>query len=141
MGRETRHMGMGLTGRTLGIVGLGNIGRELARMAEPFGLGALPTIPMPGRRTVRRSALSCWGWTTCSAPRTSVRLLRVDPGDPSPHQRRALALMKPTGYLINVARGPIVDQKALTLRFATGVFRVPASMSSSKNRWTPTIRS
>src|SRR5215472_1579697 len=32
------HMGMGLTGRTLGIVGLGNIGRELARLAEPFGL-------------------------------------------------------------------------------------------------------
>ena len=37
-GEKLDHMGMGVTGRTLGLVGLGNIGREVFKLAQPFGL-------------------------------------------------------------------------------------------------------
>ena len=43
---KLNHMGMGLTGRTLGIVGFGNIGREIAKLAEPFGLRAFASDPV-----------------------------------------------------------------------------------------------
>ena len=42
---RSNHMGIGLVGRTLGIVGYGNIGREIARLAEPFDLRILASDP------------------------------------------------------------------------------------------------
>jgi D-3-phosphoglycerate dehydrogenase len=109
------HMVMGLTGRTLGIIGLGNIGSELARMAEPFGLrriahdpyarpadGAALGIELLGLNDLLRAAdYVCVCCALTSATRHLINAER-------------LAQMKPTSFLINVARGPIVDQRALT---------------------------
>lgn len=108
------HTGQGITGRTLGIVGLGNIGRELAALARPLGLNVIghdPWIapelaagagiePLPLDDVLRRSDYVC---LCCALTPETRHLINA----------KGLALMKPTAYLINVARGPIVDQTAL----------------------------
>jgi D-3-phosphoglycerate dehydrogenase len=103
-------MGMGLTGRTLGIVGLGNIGRELARLAAPFGLNVIASDPFAKSSDIKLLGLedllraADFVCITCALSPATHHLINAD----------RLALMKPSAYLINVARGPIVDQAALT---------------------------
>jgi D-3-phosphoglycerate dehydrogenase len=115
------YTGQGVTGRTLGILGLGNIGCELARLARPFGMVLLAHDPWAAPATaaevdvalvsledlLRRSDYVC----VCCALTAETRHL-ID--------GTRLALMKPTAYLINVARGPIVDQAALTDALRSG---------------------
>jgi phosphoglycerate dehydrogenase-like enzyme len=106
-------MGQGVTGRTLGVIGVGNIGREIFHLAQPFGMKRLGYDPFlttapagielaPLERLLRESdyVVIC-----CSLSKETHHLLNAE----------RLAMMKPTAYLINVARGPIVDQAALTL--------------------------
>lgn len=109
------HMGMGLTGRTLGVIGLGNIGRELCRLAAPFDLRCLAFDPYLKAADVAGSGITSLSLEdllrtadfvcVCCALTSETRHLM---------NAERLALMKPTAYLINVARGPIVDQQALT---------------------------
>jgi D-3-phosphoglycerate dehydrogenase len=106
---KLEHTGQGPTGRTLGIVGLGNIGRELAALARPFGLrvvahdpwAAAADVPLlPLADLLRQSDYVC---LCCALTPDTHHLINAE----------RLALMKRTAYLINVARGPIVDQAAL----------------------------
>jgi D-3-phosphoglycerate dehydrogenase len=115
------HMGMGLTGRTLGVVGLGNIGREVFALARPFGMrhaaagpfasaadaAAIGVELLPLDDLLRASDFVC---ICCALTPETHRLIDA----------RRLSLMKPTAYLINVARGPIVDQAALTEALRAG---------------------
>jgi phosphoglycerate dehydrogenase-like enzyme len=109
------HMGMGLTGRTLGVIGLGNIGREVFRLAAPLGMRHLAADPVvspadaaaAGAQLVELDTLlreSDFVVICCALTESTRRLING----------QRLALMQPTAYLINVARGPIVDQAALT---------------------------
>jgi len=109
------HLGMGLTGRTLGVIGLGNIGREVFRVALPLGMrhvGHDPFVAADQATAMgvqwleldRLLAEADFVVICCALTATTRRLIDA----------RRLALMKPTAYLINVARGPIVDQAALT---------------------------
>ncbi len=109
------HMGMGLAGRTLGVVGLGNIGREVFRVALPLAMRHVGYDPFVDREAAAALAVE---WlpldqllaeadfvVICCALTAETRRL-ID--------ERRLGLMQPSAYLINVARGPIVDQVALT---------------------------
>jgi len=107
-------MGTGLTGRTLGVIGAGRIGKELLRLARPFDLKLLAADPYAetlelqyiGARHVALDELmreSDFIVVTCLLNDETRGLVGA----------RQLALMKPTAYFINVARGPIVDEKAL----------------------------
>jgi len=109
------HMGMGLTGRTLGVIGLGNIGREVFRLAAPLQMRHLAADPVisaadaaaAGAQLVEIDTLlreSDFVVVCCALTESTRRLINS----------QRLALMQPTAYLINVARGPIVDQAALT---------------------------
>jgi phosphoglycerate dehydrogenase-like enzyme len=109
---KLNHMGMGLTGRTLGVIGLGNIGREIFRVAEPLQMQHLASDPFVASAPsgvelvgledlLRRSDFVC---ICCALTEQTRGLINSE----------RLALMKPTAYLLNVARGPIVDQAALT---------------------------
>jgi phosphoglycerate dehydrogenase-like enzyme len=108
------HMGTGLTGRTLGVVGAGRIGKELLRLARVFDLKLLAADPYAerleleyiGARPVPLADLMA------SADFVVVTCLL---NDETRHLvgARELALMKPGAFLINVARGPVVDEKAL----------------------------
>lgn len=113
-GERLEHMGMGLTGRTLGVVGAGRIGKELLRMARVFDLNLLAADPHVdpleiaylGARVAPLEAVmaaSDFVVVTCLLNEETHHLIDA----------AALAHMKPTGYLVNVARGPVVDEKAL----------------------------
>ncbi|MEO8677186.1 MAG: NAD(P)-dependent oxidoreductase [Casimicrobiaceae bacterium] len=108
------HMGTGLTGRTLGVVGAGRIGKELLRMARAFDLKLVAADPFVnaielgylGARKVELDTLlkeSDFIVTTCLLNDATRHLVGA----------RQFALMKPTAYFINVARGPVVDEAAL----------------------------
>ena len=108
------HMGTGLTGRTLGVVGAGRIGKELLRMARTFDLKLIAADPFVnaielgylGARKVELDTLlkeSDFIATTCLLNDATRHLIGA----------RQFALMKPTAYFINVARGPVVDEAAL----------------------------
>jgi len=108
------NMGLGLSGRTLGVVGAGGIGKELLRMARVFDLKLLAADPFAndvelgyiGARKVDLDTLmreSDFVVVCCLLNERTRHLIGAE----------ALAKMKPTSYLINVARGPIVDEKAL----------------------------
>jgi D-3-phosphoglycerate dehydrogenase len=108
------HMGQGVTGRTLGIIGLGNIGRDIITLARPFELRFLAFDPYlsaeqaaaAGAELVDLETLlrrSDYVSVNCALTAETHHLLDAE----------RLALMQPTAYLINTARGPIVDQRAL----------------------------
>ena len=105
------HVGAGLEGRTLGIVGLGNVGRELAMLAAPFGLRVIAADPFVTDtqsgvelRTLEE-LLEASDFVAITCPLTDGTQKLIGAAQ--------LARMKPTAYLVNVARGPIVDEVAL----------------------------
>jgi glycerate dehydrogenase len=106
-----------LRGMTLGVVGFGELGRGVARIAEAFGMHVLVSqrpggAPAPGR-TPFEDLLR----------RSDVISLHVPLLDNTHHliDARALDLMKPTALLINTARGAVVDNLALADALRRGV--------------------
>jgi len=104
-----------LKGRTLGIVGLGSIGKKTARLAKAFGMNVQYydinrlTEDQADALGVRFSLLDEL-LRTSDVISLHVPLTRETRHMMGPDQFR---LMKPTAYLINTCRGPVVDEKAL----------------------------
>jgi phosphoglycerate dehydrogenase-like enzyme len=115
------HTGMSLPGRTLGIVGLGGIARELVRLMHPFGMRVIGTDPFVTQDQLASTGID---WLPFEAVMAESDFLVVACLlDKSTHQlvnAKTLSLMKPTAYLVNVARGPIVEEKALVAALETG---------------------
>jgi phosphoglycerate dehydrogenase-like enzyme len=120
-GRWPTPMTRVLRGKTLGIVGLGHVGRHVARIAAAFEMDVLAW----GRRLTEEAAASA------GAKRRDLDDLMRASDVVSIHatlsdetrgllDARRLALMKPTAYLVNTARGPIVDEQALCAALAAG---------------------
>ncbi|MCH7987776.1 MAG: hydroxyacid dehydrogenase [Planctomycetes bacterium] len=109
------HMGMGLTGRTLGVIGYGNIGREVFRLARPFGMHHLAYDPYVNEADSADTDVTLTDLETLLKTSDFVSICcQLTPETRHLINAERLALMKPTSYLINMARGPVVDQKALT---------------------------
>jgi len=108
------YLGSGLMGRTLGVIGVGNIGKEIFRLAQPFGmrlLGCDPNVP--------QSAVTSLNVTMVDKDKLlrdadfiSVNTL-LDEKTKGLIGAREFALMKPGAYFINTARGPVVVESAL----------------------------
>jgi phosphoglycerate dehydrogenase-like enzyme len=107
-------VGVGLHGKTLGVVGLGRLGSDVARIGKAFGMDVIAwsqnltrekTDPL-GVELVDKESLFR------RSDIVSVHLVLSDRtrGIVGEHD---LAMMKPTAFLINTARGPIVDEHAL----------------------------
>ena len=102
-------LGEGLDGKTVGIVGPGRIGRETARLAEAFGAHAV----FSGRDDPLAELLASADVVSLHCPLT-----------PETHHligERELAAMKSSAVLVNTARGPIVDERALVDALTKGV--------------------
>ncbi|MGH2458650.1 MAG: hydroxyacid dehydrogenase [Chloroflexota bacterium] len=109
------YMGMGLTGRTLGLIGVGNIGREVFRLAKPFEMRHLACDPYVSPEAAREIGVELVDLETLLRSADFVGICcQLTPETHHLIDARKLHLMKPTAYLINTARGPIVDQRALT---------------------------
>jgi glyoxylate reductase len=98
-----RFLGHDVQGATLGIIGMGRIGRAVARRASGFDMKIIHTRPdgLPLEDVFEQS-----DFLSLHCPLTPQTRHMIDSA--------ALARMKPTAILINTARGPIVDQAALT---------------------------
>ena len=117
----TNHMGIGLTGKTVGSIGVGNIGSELFRLLAPLDLvhlaydpyanaehAAVLRVRLTDKETVfRESDFVCVN--TPLSPETRGFI-----------GEREFSLMKATAFFINTARGPIVDERALHAALAEG---------------------
>ena len=112
--RRTDYMGQGLTGKVLGIVGAGGTGRETIKLAKPFELEVLAADPYADPAEVAAMGAHLVSLDELLA-RSDFVVLTCLLDDSTRHMidARRLAAMKRTAYLVNVARGPVVDELAL----------------------------
>lgn len=115
-------LGMGLQGRQLGIVGMGQIGIATARRAKAFGMSIAYTRRSPLEDHVIQE-LDAKFMTMDELIETSDVLSLHCPYSPATHHlisENQLARMKSSAYLINTARGPIVNEAALVDALKSG---------------------
>mgnify|MGYP001187789609 CR=1 FL=1 len=108
------YMGLGLTCRTLALIGAGSIGQEIIRLARPFFKRIIAADPhidaatiagLGAERVAFDEAMRAGDFVVVCCLLTPETRHLVD--------ARALALMRPTAFFINVGRGPIHDEAAL----------------------------
>lgn len=108
-------LGADVYGRTLGIVGLGRIGRAVARRAGGFGMRVLYHQPRRLDPDAEKSFAARWVTLERLLDESDFVSLHCPLSETTHHliDAAALARMKPTAYLVNTARGPVVDEIAL----------------------------
>ena len=113
--KRSEHMGAGLVDRTLGQLGIGNIGAEVFRLARPFGMKFIAHDPYADPKVAQELGVRLVGLEELFRE-ADVLSVSCPLNDETHHIVNAerLALMKPGAYLINTSRGPVVDEKALT---------------------------
>jgi glyoxylate reductase len=122
-GAQSRHLeGHAVAGATLGILGSGRVGRAVARRARGFGMRLLyhdpRRLPEAEEKALeieyreRDALLGEADFVSVHVGLTAETRHLID--------ARALARMKPSAYLINTARGPIVDEEALVAALTGG---------------------
>ncbi|MHB8993343.1 MAG: phosphoglycerate dehydrogenase [Chloroflexota bacterium] len=113
-GRWKRHQGKDLPGSTIGIVGLGSIGKEVARRARGFDMRVLAYDVFQDEAFAAQHQVTYVPLEQLLRESDFVTLhCFLNDGTHHLINAERLALMKPTAYLINTARGPIVDEEAL----------------------------
>lgn len=112
-GRE-KYPGQGLTGRTLGSIGVGNIGHDMFRLAGPFGMKHIAYDPFISPEAVKDvgvelvsmdEVLSNSDYVNVSCPLSEKTRHLIG--------EKELRKMKKTAYIINTSRGPVIDEAAL----------------------------
>lgn len=106
-----------LTGKTLGVIGAGNIGGLVAHMGSAWGMKALGCVEHTSterRKEFERAGIEL---TTCERILAEADFITVHvplkPDTRNLIDKEALALVKPGAYLVNMARGGVVDEPAL----------------------------
>jgi glyoxylate reductase len=117
----TAIMGHRIWGKRLGIVGMGRIGTAVARRARAFGM----QVHYHNRRRVHEDVeaeLEATYWQSLDQMLARMDVVSVNcPHTPATYHllsARRLKLMKPTAYLVNTARGEVIDENALTRMLA-----------------------
>jgi glyoxylate reductase len=108
-------LGQELSGKTLGIIGFGRIGRAVARRARAFNLKVIYYDPNPLSRDQEKELGAEFRDLDSLLSESDIVSIHASLTPQSYHliSQERLGLMKKTAVLINVARGPIVDEKAL----------------------------
>ncbi len=119
---RTSHMGLGLTTRTLGVIGAGGIGQELLGLARPFGwrmLAADPYVDVAKVKALGADVVPLEQLLRESDFVVATVLLN----DATRHLMNAerFALMQRSAFFVNLARGPVADEKALIAALQRGM--------------------
>ena len=144
----TGMLGCRINGKRLGIIGMGNIGEAVARRARGFGM----SIHYHNRKAVHpqlEQELEATYWESLDQMLPRMDIISVNcPSTPATHNllsRERLSLIQPHAYLVNCARGDIVDEDALIDMLANNgiagagldVYRnepeIPAKLRALKN--------
>lgn len=119
----TALMGQRIAGKRLGILGLGRIGRAIARRARPFGL----ELHYHNRRRLHadtEAELGLTWWESLDQMLARIDILSINvPHTPSTFHlmnARRLRLMKPEAYIVNTARGEVIDENAMIRMLKAG---------------------
>ena len=109
-----KFVGIEIEGKTLGVVGLGKLGTKVSKLAQAFGMNVIAWSP---NLTPERCKEAGVGYATkeelfSTADSITVHVV-LGPRSRGLVGAEDLARMKPTSYLVNTARGPIVDEMAL----------------------------
>lgn len=121
-GKWTRYEGTSLSGKVAGVVGLGGIGREICRRAGAFGMSVIGSDVAP----ITASALNAAGATQVPfdtvLEQADVIFLAcaLTPENHHMLNAEAFARMKPGVIVVNVARGPVIDETALVAALNAG---------------------
>ncbi|MBY0509596.1 MAG: hypothetical protein K2P94_05530 [Rhodospirillaceae bacterium] len=116
-----RITGVGFVGRTLGIVGLGNIGREVARLMKVFDVKLIAHDPYVPKAIFDELSVESVGLHDLFR-RSDFISLNCSLTDETRHMINASCfdVMKPSAYFVNVARGPVVNQPDFIKAFKDG---------------------
>ena len=113
----TGMLGRRINGKRLGIIGMGNIGEAVARRASGFGM----SIHYHNRKPVHpqlEEELEATYWEQLDQMLPRMDIISVNcPSTPATHNllsRERLSLIQPHAYIVNCARGDVVDEEALT---------------------------
>jgi glyoxylate reductase len=116
-------LGHRIGGKRLGIIGMGRIGQAVARRARPFGL----QIHYHNRRRVAphiESELEATWWESLDQMLARMDIISVNcPHTPATYHllsARRLKLLRPDAYVVNTARGEVIDENALTRMIEAG---------------------
>jgi phosphoglycerate dehydrogenase-like enzyme len=120
-GQFRRTVGLRLKGKTLGLIGLGRIGRALAWRAAGLGLWVIACDPCGDHTFCREQRITLCNLNDLLS-KADIVSLHLPGTDTTKHliNRRTLAIMKPTAVLINTARGSLVDEGALIEALTSG---------------------
>ena len=120
--QRSDHMGTGLVGRTLGSIGLGNIGAEVFRLCSPLDMRFIAHDPYIDPSSARELDVELTDLDTVFRD-SDFLSINVPLSDETLHlvNEARLKLMKSSAYLINTSRGPVVDQDALVSALKAGI--------------------
>jgi phosphoglycerate dehydrogenase-like enzyme len=114
-------VGVGLRDKVLGVMGLGNLGSQVARVGKAFGMSVLAWSQNLTAERAAQLGASLVGKDELLS-RADIVTIHLVLSDRTRGLvgTRELGLMKPTAYLVNTSRGPIVDEKALVQALQKG---------------------
>jgi len=119
--RRSDHMGVGLVGRTLGSLGVGNIGAEMFRLFAPLDMNFIAHDPYVSEADAAALGVTLVDLETLFRDSDFLTVnLPLTPETEKLVDAKRLAMMKPSAYLINTSRGPVVDQAALVAALGDG---------------------
>ena len=113
-GEWVKQDGVFLGDKTVGIVGTGNIGAEMARLCNAFGMNVIAYTFNPSDERAKKLGVRFVELDELLALSDVITIhTKLTPDSEKLIGAREISLMKPTALLVNVARGPIVDEAAL----------------------------
>ena len=112
---KSKLAGWELKGKTLGTIGLGNIGERVAKLAKAFGMNILITKRTPPDSAILKELEAEFVPLSELLKRSDVVTIHIPYTAETHHMigEKELQLMKKGAYLVNTSRGPIIDENAL----------------------------
>lgn len=115
-------MGRLLSGKSLGIIGLGRIGKKLVRLVQPFEMKILAYEPIPDNSFVLSNNISLLSLSDVLS-QSDIVSLHLPLSDKTFHMvgKKELSLMKKDAFIINTSRGGLIDEDALDEALKNGL--------------------